>query len=324
MQKKEREKGRMGERVMVLFRPFPFSPFLLFSLSAFMLSGCYETHFDFKTIIRPDGSVERVMEMEGQSGHLFKSPEGPGWQSKAWESKGEGTLIANTVYHQRAEGHFFPGSQILSDYAFHGEELSLAWDEETKQRLAELGIKPPYSESFFSRNRIQVQEVKNFLTQTTFYEETFENRGIIEALLSDLKKQVRKEGERKEQKFSDAEIDVMAQLRLEGEILEAITFESEVTLPGKMISTNASSYDKNRARWKFSLKDFENNYSTYVLKAVSRTVLLPGMILIACATLLFLIFVFLFFAGIQRQWKEKKRKKTKPKEKGFQPEGDNL
>ncbi len=287
-------------------------PWLLLSLSLFLFSGCFETEFDFKTTVHPDGSVIRQTQMNGRGGHLFKVPAGPGWEAKAWETKGKETILADIYYHRTATGKFLAGQVIPSDYEFNTEDLAKKWDAEDKKHLEEAGIKPPYEQNLYSRNRIRVQRVKGWLTETFLYEEIFETAGLIELLTLDLKEDIKKRNQGREELLKEPEINDLIKLQLEDEYLSPIHFRSEVLLPGRIVSSNAEQTEKGKAVWKFSAKDFQKSYSTYTLRATSRTVSMFGMIfmiLVGGAGLLLLLLLGIGILKAKRKGPSKDKKK---------------
>ncbi len=294
---------------------------LFLTVSLFLLSGCFETEFDFKTTVHPDGSVIRETQINGRGGHLFKIPTGPGWEAKAWETKGKETILADVYYHRVATGKFLPAQVIPPDYEFNGEDLAKKWDTDDKKHLEEAGIKPPYEQSLYSRNRIRVQRVKGLLTETFLYEEVFETAGLIELLTVDLKEEIKRRNQGREELLKEPEINDLIKLQLEDEYLAPIRFNSEVLLPGRIVSSNAQQTEKGKAVWKFSAKDFQKNYSTFTLRATSQTVSMIGMIfmILACGTGLLLL--SLLGVGILKA-KRKGPSKDKKKHLGKHDRGE--
>ena len=238
----------------------------------FFWAGCFETRFDFKTIVHHDGSLSRSTSIEGRGAGLFKVPEGSGWQSKSWESKNDGVLLVpDVMVHVLADGKFRPHQEIPSDYQFDLSRQMKGWGDKERARLEAVGIKTPYEEHLFSKNKIRVDQIKGFLALTTVYEETFENQGVIPVLLQDLKEEVKKESQAKGEALQDSEIEVLARLRLENEILPGIRFRSQIRLPGRVAVSNGKKVGRHGVAWEFSMKDFQNDYTSYKLSAVSRS-----------------------------------------------------
>ncbi len=285
-------------------------------LLLFLFSGCFETAFDFKTVVHPDGSVFRETRVDGRGGHLFKAPSGPGWQVKSWETKGKETILVDTYYHQVATGRFLSNQAIPPDYQFNTEGLAQNWDEEDKKHLEGAGIKPPYEQNLYSRNRIRIQRIKGWLTETFFYEEVFETAGLIELLSRDLKEEIKKQNQGRKEVLGEEEINGLIKLRLEDEYLAPIRFRSEILLPGRIVSSNAKKTEKGKAVWEFSAKDFQNNYSTYTLRANSRTVSLIGMIFLILVGGAGLLLLLVLLVGILKtKHKGSSKEKRKPREK---------
>jgi hypothetical protein len=285
---------------------------VLLMASAFLVAGCFETQFDFKTIVHQDGSVYRETHIDGRGANLFKVPSGPGWEAKTWETKGAETFLPDTYYHVLAQGRFASGQEIPPDYEYDVERQIKAWGEEEKKQLELAGIQPPYEESLSSRNRIQVNLVKGWLTHTFFYEEVFQTIGEIEALLFDLKEEIKKKNENRGELLDAEELEGLARIRLEDEFLSQVRFKNELFLPGKVVSSNAQKIEKGKAIWQFSMKNFEDNYSTYTLKAVSRSLSLTGVILMIGVGFLGFLTLVLLGIGVQRyRGRIPKKKKEK-------------
>ena len=141
--------------------------------------------------------------------------------------------------------------------------------------------------------------MEGWFTVTTLYEEVFENKGIMELLLLDLKEEIRKQYEREGAPLGEPELQEIARLRLEDEILPQIHFKNQVEMPGKITAGNGSGAGRSAMSWEFSLKDFQNNYGSYTLEVSSRALktpvlgLLAGGCAAAGAVLFFLILGFL-------------------------------
>jgi len=284
-----------------------FAPMLPFII--FLLSGCLETTFDFKTQVESDGSVLRRTKIAGRGAAFFKAPEKEGWKSNTWETKGEGALLAQTEYHIASEGRFRAGHETSSDYELDLSKRFPEWGEKEKKRLAEAGIRPPFEENLYSRNQIRLNRVQGWLTVTTVYEETFQNKGVLELLLLDLKDEIRRQGEIRQEKFEEAELEVMAQLRMEDEILAGLRFKSELQMPGKLLKSNARRVERGKAVWEFSMKDFADGYSRHTLWAISRSFRLPGIMVVAGGLLLALTFFVLGGVGVKQRRPDRKPKR---------------
>jgi hypothetical protein len=265
-------------------------------------------------VIHPDGSVSRQTSIDGRGANLFRPPSGPGWQAKSWETKGGQTVLPDTYYHIFAQGEFAPHQVIPSDYEFDVERQIKAWGRDERDTLDRLGIKPPYKEKLFSKNRIQVNRVKGLLTQTYIYEETFQTAGEIQLLMLDLKDEVKKQYESRGESIGDAELESLAKIRLEDEFLSQFHFQSEVVMPGRIISSNAASESKGKVFWKFTAKDFQGQYSIYTLRAVSRSLSMTGIIFFIAVGFFAVIVIFLTLFGMQRYKKQGPSKGKKSRE----------
>ncbi len=275
-----------------------------------LLSGCFDTEFNFKTTVHRNGSLSRETKIDGRGARFFKAPDGPGWTSKTWKTPGEQTFVDDASYHIEAQGRFKPNQTPLPDYQLDVASRAKDWAEPQKKRLDAAGIKPPYHENLYSRNQVKVSVLRGWFTVTTFYEEKFENAGIVPLLLMDLKEDVRHASTLRGENFTEVELDGLARLRLTDEILPEIRFHSEVSLPGKVISSNARQREKSKAVWDFTMKDFQDNYSTYTLKASSQSLRLPGIIFVIGMVLLsFALFVLVIF-GVHLQKQKNGKGKT--------------
>ena len=272
----------------------------LLLICAFALSGCFETEFDFKTVVKPNGTVLRTTTLDGRGASLFKLPNEAGWKSKTWETKGENALIPLTEYHGRLEGDFRAGQAILPDYQFDVPKISESWSGKENKKLGDAGIKPPFDRNIFSRNQIHIHRVQGLLTTTTVYEEIFQNANVIPILMMDLKEEIRKQSENKGQSFQESELEDLARLRLEEEILPQIRFKSQIELPGQVVSNNGNPEGKNKVTWKFTMKDFQAGYSIYTLRATSRMFRPAAVLFFAAVGFLVLFMSVLILIGMSK------------------------
>ena len=277
-------------------------------LGLLLLTGCFETQFHFQTAVDRGGTVNRVTRIEGRGAVFFKAPEGGGWQVKSWDTKGAQTLLLpDTVTHILAQGKFRAGEAIPPDYQFDLSRQMKEWGEKEKAHLEASGIKAPYEEHLFSRNAVRTHQVKGLLAVTIFYEETFQNAGLIPILLADLKEEVKKQNTGRAEALQDSEIEVMARLRLENEILPEIRFRSDVELPGKIVTSNGRRLGRGKVAWEFSMKDFQEDYSDYTLRAMSRSLRLRALILLGAIGVGSVWVLILAALGIKRRGKRKRR-----------------
>lgn len=276
-----------------------FLKFAGLSLILFAFSGCFENEFGFHTVVKTDGSVTRTFSMDGRGANFFKAPSGP-WQSKTWESKGGTALIPSVYYHVRSEGSFGDDQKIPSDYEFDTAKIISAWSETEHKRLEEAGIKQPYDETIFSRNQIKVHRLQGLLTVTVIYEEVFQNANIIPLIMLDLKEEIRKQSVERGQSFQDSELEDLARLRLEEEILPQIRFKSEVEMPGEVTSSNGTQAGKNKVSWKFTMRDFQGGYSIYTLRATSKIFKPMALLFFALAALLAIVLFVIGLIGMNR------------------------
>lgn len=259
-------------------------------------AGCLETEYEFKTVVNEDGSVFRETLIEGRGFQFFLPPEGAGWQVQINQAENKGAFFLGPYYTVQAHGQFKPNQMLPPDYRFNLKRQMESWGEEQMQAVEELGIRPPYEQFLSSGNHIQIRLKKDWLTQTYTYEETFENKGLIELLLIDLIEELKAERKKAGKAWSEAEVGQLARQRLEEDVLSRVRFESEVEMPGKLISTNAQEKKGNQLRWVFSMRDFQNNYGRYELKAVSRSLRargVAGMFIVGAGVVLLGTWLFL-------------------------------
>ena len=256
-----------------------------------LLSGCLEAEYQFQTVVNEDGSVFRETLIEGRGFQFFLPPEGKGWQVQINQAENKGTFFLGPYYSVQAHGQFKPNEALPPDYRFNLKKQMEGWGAEQMQAVEALGIRPPYEQFLYSRNNIRIRLKKGWLTHTYIYEETFENKGLIELLLIALIEELKAERKQSGQEWSEAEVGQLARQKLEEDILSRVRFESEVEMPGQLLDTNAHEKKGNHLRWVFSMQDFQNNYGRYELKAVSRTLRSRGM------ALMFILTAFGVLAG---------------------------
>ena len=261
------------------------------------ISGCFETNFNFKTIVHGNGAIDRDVKIEGRGANRFLPPEGPQWQVKTFETKGGQTILQDTHYHIYATGRFKNSAEMGSDFRYNVAELvKNVTDETRKEFVEELGIQEPFDQDIHATNQVQLKRKRSFWTVEYDYTETFQNRWLIPILVHDLKKEImRKEAVPVASVGAEApapvpgetntptpvlapallapeKVEAMAQAKLKDEILPQFRFHSELTLPGKINSSNASVVRGRTLVWDFTGVDFEKNYSAFELHATSRAV----------------------------------------------------
>ncbi len=271
----------------------------VFSVMTLALCGCLETGFEFKTIIKSDGSVLRTLNMDGAGGNFFKAPSAP-WKSRSWETRGGRVLLPSSDYHIFAEGSFKADQEIPADYEFDTAKIISSWSEADRARLEGAGIKPPFDQNVFSCNQVRIHRLQGLLTVTTVYEEVFQNANVIPLIMIDLKDEIRRQSEERGQNFQDSELEDLARLRLEEEILPQIRFRSHLEMPGEIISTNGSREGKNAVTWKFTMKDFQGGYSIYTLRASARSFKPAALLFFGAAGLLTLLLFIVAVIGMSR------------------------
>lgn len=281
-------------------RPHIFKSFFLI-LFSIILSGCFDTQFDFKTRVAEDGSVTRQTTIHGRGARLFKAPEGDGWKSQKSQSQGTSLLLIDENVKIEATGQFKSGQIIAPDYRFDIENQMKTWSEEDKTRILAIGIKEPMQDHIFGKNQIKINRIKGWFNETVIYQETFQNAGIMELLVADLKDELRKQNSERGESLQDSELEILAKLRLEEDILPEIRFKSQVELPGKIISTNGKKVGRRKAEWDFDLKSFEQNYSIFKMEAVSRDLNVSGIVILVLVLGIALLFIVMALLGILKK-----------------------
>ncbi len=275
----------------------------LFFISIF-ITGCFETNFNFKTAVHRGGTIDREVKIDGRGADRFLPPEGPQWQVKTFETKGGQTILQDTHYHIHARGRFKNAAEVGSDFRYNVADLvGNVTDETRKEFIDELGIKEPFEEDIRAANQVELKRKRSFWSVEYEYVETFQNRWLIPILVHDLKKEImRKEAisfvasetpsSASDQTVPEApalapallapeKVEAMAQAKLKEELLPQFRFHSELTLPGKIISTNATTVRGGTLVWDFTGVDFRKNYSTFELRAISRAVNLGAVLALA-------------------------------------------
>ena len=65
---------------------------MLFCLTL-ILSGCFETKFNFRTVVHSNGRAEREVQVDGRGADRFLPPSGPQWEVKTFETKGGQSIL---------------------------------------------------------------------------------------------------------------------------------------------------------------------------------------------------------------------------------------
>lgn len=258
-----------------------------------LLSGCFETKFNFRTVIHPNGRTDREVQIDGRGANRFLAPAGPNWEIKTFETKGGQSILEDRHFHIHAQGRFKHPSEITSDFRYDVARLIDNVTEETRREFKEeLGIPEPLEDEIVAANRIQFEKKPGWLTVEYRYAETFQNRWIVPILMHDLKKEIRRRELAKiqtssvsampaaaavatgvpSQLLSEEKVEALAHEQLTKEILPQFQFHSEIVMPGKIVNTNAKHIHGRIAVWDWRGNDFEKNYSTYTLEVVSRAV----------------------------------------------------
>ncbi|PIQ85187.1 MAG: hypothetical protein COV74_09520 [Candidatus Omnitrophica bacterium CG11_big_fil_rev_8_21_14_0_20_45_26] len=351
----------------------------LLLIGIILLTGCFETDFNFKTVVKPSGAVVRETRIDGRGAHLFKAPQDGHWQVKTNVTKGGQSILADTYYHVYAVGRFDKGEQIGSDYQYDAEKQFQDISDEERRNFIQLGIVEPFEQNIYSKNFIQVVRHRGLFTSEYEYQEVFQNKNVIELLLNDIKKEVIREqsvslpvrpsilnditifaekneetkesaeesGKEKNEDKAEAEktktekveeevaeaptgdmpveaqkspvtlegqllsssaVESIARERMESEVLSKFRFYSEVTLPGKIISTNGDSIVGNTVVWKFSMSDFKPEHSRFVLKAASSMIEWTTIILLVVLLLVILFGISYFRVNPSKSGTSKRRR----------------
>ncbi|MBI4372968.1 MAG: hypothetical protein HY585_04505 [Candidatus Omnitrophica bacterium] len=253
---------------------------------ALLLSGCYDTSFNFKTVVHQSGKIDREVQINGEGADRFLPPSSPQWEIKTAETKPGRLILGEAEYHIHAVGHFTGADQFASDFRYNTPGLIADLTEEKRKALTdELKIPEPFGKEIGTENRIQIQKKRSLFSIEYHYTEVFEIRHLIAILLYDLKKDIA-EGHfdlvnlKNESSESAPEppavlepqkVEALALGKLKEEILPKFQFHSELTLPGKITSSNAAQTHGSTAVWDFRAVDFENDFTSYTLHAVSKT-----------------------------------------------------
>lgn len=294
--------------------------------SLIFLTGCFDTTFNFKTNVSSDGSIVRETKIEGRGADRFLPPSGKGWEVKTYQTRGGQSVLDDKYYHIYAIGRFKNSAQIGSDYRFDSDKAFSEVSDEERQNFIQLGIVEPFNESIYSKNDIQVVKHGGLFKSRFEYTESFKNQHLIELLLNDLKKEVVRQqdvvveetpeapsvkapaapdGQSAEdnqqaqaadaavlpvtiegQLLSAQKTETLAQAKLDKEILSQFKFHSEVTLPGKIISSNADRILGNTAIWDFTAKDFKGGIAQKTLAIESEMIEWKTIVLLAALGIL--------------------------------------
>ena len=279
-----------------------------------LLSGCFETNFNFKTIVHRNGKIDREVQINGRGADRFLPPSGPAWNVKTSETKGGESILRDTHYHIHASGHFIDPSSFASDFRYDTPDLISNLTDETRQELSgELGILEPFEKEIGTDNQIALKQKSLLFTTRYEYTEIFHVRWIIPILLHDLKKEIVRERtvSLKSQSVSEtneastgatiepellapAKIEELALKRMKEEILPKFQFHSEVTLPGRIVDANATAVQGKTGIWDFNAAAFEGKDGTYTIHITSKA-LNKRAIMLTLLLLLIIAVSLIFF-----------------------------
>jgi len=304
--------------------------FFILIPSLLLLTGCFETSFNFKTNVSSDGSITRETKIEGRGADRFTPPSGKGWEVKTYQTRGGQSILDDKYFHIYAMGRFKSSSQMGSDYQFDSNKSFAEVSDEERQNFIALGIVEPFEENIYSKNKIQVIKHAGLFKSRFEYSESFTNQNIIELLINDLKKEVVRQDIAVEpqaaavpseisavpvpetevqgetpvsaaqpdlavptatiegQLLAPKKVEAIAAEKLDKEILSQFKFHSEVTLPGKVTSSNADRVLGNTAIWDFTAKDFKGGIAQKTLVIQSEMIEWKTIVLLAVLALLIL------------------------------------
>ncbi|MBI4358919.1 MAG: hypothetical protein HY584_06420 [Candidatus Omnitrophica bacterium] len=281
---------------------------VLYFFALLFLSGCFETNFNFKTTIHRNGAIEREVQINGRGADRFLAPEGPQWEIKAVESQPGPSLLGGMQHRIHAKGRFANSSLFTSDFRYAVSSLTANLTEEKRKELRdELKVPEPFDQEIGTSNQIELKRKRSLFVTAYSYQEVFQIRHLIAILLHDLKKELalvqtaaqgQADAQTKEVSGenaappSPAEVEALARKRMIEEILPKFQFHSEVTLPGKVVKTNANQIHERTAVWDFRAADFTDQFSSYTLEVVSRA---PNIGLISASVLALLAILWAFF-----------------------------
>jgi hypothetical protein len=238
---------------------------LLALLAFVLLSGCFETRFNFQTRVSPSGAIEREVQIDGSGANRFLPPKGAYWSVKTFESKEGKSFFDDTSHHIHAKGKVAGAHELTHDFRFDASRFVENLSPAARVELTEqLNILEPISDHLGTGNPVMLKRSRSIWTTQYEYREVFEIRGLVPILLLDLMKEI-------ERQNVVENVVERAQKKLVSEFLPEFRFHSEVTLPGKIFKTNASRLHERTAIWDFNGTDFEDDFSRFEIFAVSRT-----------------------------------------------------
>ena len=295
-------------------------------LFLFLFSGCFEANFNFKTVVHRNGKFDREVQINGRGADRFLPPSGSEWQVKSSETKGGESILKDTQYHIYATGHFIDASRFSSDFRYDVPDLISNLTDQTREELrGELGIPEPLEQQIGTENQIELKRKKSLFTTNYDYTEVFHIRWVIPILLHDLKKEIirdrmvslkaqaaapevneasgslPKPAVIEPELLAPAKVEELALKKMKEEILPKFQFHSEVTLPGRIISSNAVEVHGKTGIWDFNGTVFEGEHGVYTLHITSSALNKRALML---ALLLFFIIIVSFV--FSRRGKTKK------------------
>lgn len=297
----------------------------------FLFSGCFETKFNFKTIVMPNGKIKREVEMDERGSRRFLAPAGASWQVKTFESKGSESIIEDTHYHTQAVGSFDSAGQFPGDFHYDiSRILSGLTDDNVRLMREKIGIPEPFEKEIKTENEIKLNQWSHLWFKEFEYTETFRLRWVIPLLLFDIKKELIRQksvslnfsqvpysltAEDKENSpvidpnlLSEDKLESLAQKALAEQVLPKFLFHSEIVMPGKIIETSGAQIINATAVWDFKASDFKNNFSTYSIRVKSRALDFVFLYVVSGVFLIVVLLIVLVVISRKRSGKRKPKK----------------
>ncbi len=220
------------------------------------------------TEIGDDGWVSRSLTYSGDTIPPIKLPADPPWKL---EQKPEFLKIT---------GLFRNSADLKTDFAFpksYPDEKTFTGND--RELLADLRIKEFTPETFFSRNAISITR-RNWVFFTVYrYNESFENRKVIEML-------------RKLEGIDSYKFKILGKDDNLERILANFQFVYEVKMPGSLIKTSSNNINGDYCSWSFTMADFYWGYREYKLKATSIKTNIVAIIIFAFSVIAFVFGLF--------------------------------
>ncbi len=223
------------------------------------------------TAIGEAGGASRTLPYIGDPVRPVALPDAPPWKIE----KNESTFYKITRY--------FPDARDLKTDIFFPRRYpdEKTFTEDDKDLLAAIRVKVMTPETFFSKNRVSIVKRDWFFFTVYRYDESFENRKIIEML-------------RKVEDIDSVKYKILGKDdRLEA-ILSSFQFVYELKMPGNLIKTSSKDVSGNYCSWTFSMADFYWGYREYQLQATSIRSNTGKIVVTGVGTVVFVFGLFIW------------------------------